>query len=82
MGLECTLRFGRPVDVSRYADRSEDHLVWREIIDEVMFEIRDLTGQEYRNTYASKKPETLHAPTAVIETHPVRNTPEMETTAP
>ena len=82
IGLECTIRFGRPIDVSRYSERSEDHLSWREFIDEVMFEIRDLTGQEYRNTYASKKPQTLHAPTAVIETTPAANSPEMETTAP
>ena len=81
-GLECTLRFGRPIEMSRYADRADDHLIWREIIDEVMFEIRDLTGQEYRNTYASKKPETLHAPTAVIETQPAPIPTEMETAAP
>ena len=80
--LECTLKFGRPIDVSRYVGRADDHLVWREIIDEVMFEIRDLTGQEYRNTYASKKPETLHAPKAVIEGQDGQNPTEMETSAP
>lgn len=66
IGLECTLRFGRPVTVDRYEDRTDDHMVWREITDEVMFEIRDLTGQEYRNVYASKRPETLNAGTAVV----------------
>lgn len=38
----------------RYASRHDDHLVLREMIDEVMFEIRSMTGQEYRNVYASK----------------------------
>ncbi len=30
----------------------------RQITDELMFEIRELTGQSYRNEYASKKAET------------------------
>ena len=81
-GLACTLRFGRPVDVSRYASRADDHLVWREITDEVMFEIRDLTGQEYRNTYASRKPESLPAPTAVIGESGAANAPELENVTP
>ena len=59
-------------------------MAWREITDEVMFEIRELSGQEYRNTYASKKPETLHAPTAVVspQGHDTANTPDLETSAP
>ncbi len=31
----------------------------RQIIDEVMFEIRDLTGQEYVDEYATKKAESF-----------------------
>jgi hypothetical protein len=42
-------------------------MVLREITDELMFEIRELTGQEYRNTYATKKrTETIVAETAEI----------------
>jgi len=42
-------------------------LLLREITDELMFEIRELTGQEYRNTYATKKrTETLVEATAEI----------------
>ena len=52
--MHCSIRIGQPIDVSRYADRAADHLVLREITDELMFEIRELTGQQYRNTYASK----------------------------
>ena len=81
-GLSCTVSFGRPVNVARYADRPDDHMVWREIIDEVMFEIRELSGQEYRNVYASKKPETLHAPQAVIPHSGSAKAPELETAAP
>lgn len=66
LGLPCAIKFGRPIDVSRYEGRSEDHMVLREITDELMFEIRELTGQEYRNVYASKRPETLAAPPAQV----------------
>jgi 1-acyl-sn-glycerol-3-phosphate acyltransferase len=48
------IRFGRPIDVRRYADRADDRLVLRQIIDEVMFEIRELSGQEYVDEYATK----------------------------
>jgi 1-acyl-sn-glycerol-3-phosphate acyltransferase len=53
------LRFGRPIDVHRYSDRADDRMVLRQIIDEVMFEIRELTGQEYVDEYATKKAETF-----------------------
>ena len=53
------VRFGRPIDVSRYADRADDRLVLRQIIDEVMYEIRELTGQDYVDEYATKKAETF-----------------------
>ena len=63
------IRFGRPIDVGRYRDRAEDRMVLRQIIDEVMFEIRDLTGQEYVDEYATKKAETFPTaePARVIE---------------
>ncbi len=56
---ECAIRIGRPINVARYASRGEDqHLVLRQITDELMFEIRELTGQVYRNVYAGKTAET------------------------
>jgi len=48
------VRLGRPIDVTRYLDRADDRLVLRQITDEVMFEIRALSGQAYVDTYASK----------------------------
>jgi 1-acyl-sn-glycerol-3-phosphate acyltransferase len=84
IGLECTLRFGRPVTVDRYLDRADDHMVWREMTDEVMFEIRELSGQEYRNVYASKRPETLNAGTAVVspDAQGAPNPTELQSSAP
>jgi 1-acyl-sn-glycerol-3-phosphate acyltransferase len=49
------VRYGRPIDVSRYADREDDRMLLRQITDEVMYEIRELTGQEYVDSYATKK---------------------------
>jgi 1-acyl-sn-glycerol-3-phosphate acyltransferase len=55
----AAVRFGRPVDVGRYLDRADDRMVPRQIIDEVMYEIRELTGQEYVDEYASKRAEGI-----------------------
>ena len=63
---ECTIKIGRAIKVERYRSRADDHLVLRQITDELMFEICELTGQEYRNTYATKKAESLPTNTAVI----------------
>ncbi|MBP7631852.1 MAG: 1-acyl-sn-glycerol-3-phosphate acyltransferase [Acidimicrobiales bacterium] len=55
--LPVTITFGTPIDVTRYQDRANDRMVLRQIMDEVMYEIRELSGQEYVNEYAgSKKP--------------------------
>jgi 1-acyl-sn-glycerol-3-phosphate acyltransferase len=65
----CRIQVGRPVDVDRYRNRANDHLVYRQIIDEVMFEIREMTGQTYRNVYATKRSETEPSPTARVARH-------------
>ena len=61
-GKPVSIRFGRPIDVTRYEQRADDRLLLRQIIDEVMYEIRELTGQEYVDEYATKKAE--HFPSA------------------
>lgn len=52
------LRFGAPISVTKYCDRANDRLVLRQITDEVMYEIRNLSGQEYVNSYATSQPES------------------------
>ena len=49
-----TIRFGPPISMEHYRDRENDRLVLRQITDELMFELCELTGYEYRDTYASK----------------------------
>lgn len=53
------IRIGQPITVDRYRDRPDDHLVLRQIVDEVMFEIRELSGQDYVDSYATKRDEAL-----------------------
>lgn len=52
-----TVRYGRPVDLSRYADRADDAFALRAATDEVMYEIMSLSGQEYVDVYASRVKE-------------------------
>ena len=59
------IRFGRPVDPARYGGRADDRMVLRQITDEVVYEIRNLTGQDYVDTYASRP-----VPAAVPATAP------------
>ena len=47
--------FGEPVRPDRYPDTGDQRLRLRQMIDEVMFEIRKFTGQEYVDEYANKK---------------------------
>ena len=66
--VPITIRFGRPLDFSRYAGREDDRLVLRQITDEVMFELRELSGQEYEDTYATKKAEDLPSEPVTLTT--------------
>jgi len=63
-----TLRFGAPIDTSRHAMGGIDRLALRTLTDELMFEIRELTGQEYRNVYATRRAENLPTETGAIAT--------------
>jgi 1-acyl-sn-glycerol-3-phosphate acyltransferase len=53
--MPITVRFSKPLDFSRFYDRADDPLVLRQITDEIMFELRELSGQEYVNAYAKRK---------------------------
>lgn len=64
LGKPVTIIFGKPIDTSRYAGKANDHLALRQLIDEVMYEIRELSGQEYVNEYASRKTEPSEAAAA------------------
>jgi len=61
VGGHVKITIGKPIFPERYAQRSDDHLVLREMTDEVMFEIQSMTGQQYRNVYAGKQKEERSA---------------------
>jgi 1-acyl-sn-glycerol-3-phosphate acyltransferase len=51
------VRFGKPLDFSRYEGMEGDRYVLRSITDEIMYEIMQLSGQEYVDVYAAKAKE-------------------------
>jgi 1-acyl-sn-glycerol-3-phosphate acyltransferase len=63
----CSITFGRPIDPGRYLERRHDPRVARRLTDEVMFELRELTGQRYVDEYASK-PRSSSPPTLPVTT--------------
>ncbi len=54
LGKECTITIGRPIRPERYRGRGPEHLAWRSMTDEVMYEIREMTGQPYHNVYSGQ----------------------------
>ena len=58
-----TVRFSRPMDFSRYADQPHGQMLLRQITDEIMFELRELSGQTYVNEYCKCKSEDAAVPT-------------------
>jgi len=55
------VRFGKPLDFSRYYGMETDRIVLRAITDEVIYEIMKLSGQEYVDEYAVRHKALLLA---------------------
>ncbi len=51
------VKFGAPLDFSRYAGMENDRYILRSITDEIMYEIMKLSGQEYVDEYAARAKE-------------------------
>lgn len=64
---EVALRFGEPLSITR-EQMEEDPLACRSFSDALMFEICRLSGQEYVDSYADRRPEV--APEPVRESVP------------
>jgi 1-acyl-sn-glycerol-3-phosphate acyltransferase len=72
------IRVGQPIDLTHYKRREGDHLVYRELTDELMYEIRELTGQQYIDRYATKRAETLPTDVAKVRLgEPADREPEL-----
>ncbi|MFF2024335.1 lysophospholipid acyltransferase family protein [Streptomyces sp. NPDC058171] len=48
-----TIRFGAPLDFSRYAGMEHEKAVLRAVTDEIMYAVLGLSGQEYVDRYAA-----------------------------
>ncbi len=56
-----TVRFGKPLDFSRYEGLAGDRFVERSITDEIMYEIMTLSEQEYVDVYAASVKKSMSA---------------------
>ena len=56
------MRFGVPLDFSRYAGSRGDRFVERAITDEIMYELMTLTGRDYVDVYAATLKTEVTAP--------------------
>jgi 1-acyl-sn-glycerol-3-phosphate acyltransferase len=57
------VRFGTPLDFSRYDGMENDRYILRAITDEIMYEIMQMSGQEYVDMYATKAKELVQRST-------------------
>ncbi|WP_067176160.1 lysophospholipid acyltransferase family protein [Microtetraspora niveoalba] len=61
-GIRPGVRYGKPLDFSRYYGMEGDRLVLRAVTDEIMYALMELSGQEYVDKYAaSAKVEMVRA---------------------
>ncbi|MFG2148770.1 lysophospholipid acyltransferase family protein [Streptomyces sp. NPDC048696] len=67
--VPVTIRFGAPLDFSRYANMPDRREVLRAVTDEIMYAIRALSEQEYVDTYAA---EAKARAEARLQTRPAR----------
>ncbi|MFF2226167.1 lysophospholipid acyltransferase family protein [Streptomyces globisporus] len=51
---QVAIRFGEPLDFSRYAGMEDQKAAIRAVTDEIMYAILELSGQEYVDEYAAK----------------------------
>jgi 1-acyl-sn-glycerol-3-phosphate acyltransferase len=54
LGVRPGVRFGQPMDFSKYYGHEDDREVLRKITDEIMQTIREMSGQEYVDRYAAE----------------------------
>ncbi|MBW3557794.1 MAG: 1-acyl-sn-glycerol-3-phosphate acyltransferase [Actinobacteria bacterium] len=79
--MPITIRISRPLDFSRYHGCEDDPLVLRKITDEIMYELRELSGQEYVDTYATRTAGGSEAPPTRVAVLPDGSASTLERTA-
>ena len=61
------IKIGAPLDFSRYEGMQNDRFVLRSMTDEIMYELMELSGQEYVDLYASRAKEVIAGGDSVQE---------------
>ncbi|MCP9276449.1 lysophospholipid acyltransferase family protein [Mycolicibacterium arenosum] len=56
-----TVKFGKPMDFTRFEGLAGNRFIERAVIDEVMYELMRLSGQEYVDLYAADVKEQVEA---------------------
>jgi 1-acyl-sn-glycerol-3-phosphate acyltransferase len=59
--MRIGIRIGAPLDFSRYDGLQDDRFVLRSITDEIMYELMQLSGQEYVDMYATSMKDRILA---------------------
>lgn len=52
--MRVGIKIGKPLDFSRYDGMENDRFVLRSMADEIMYELMELSGQEYVDIYAAR----------------------------
>jgi 1-acyl-sn-glycerol-3-phosphate acyltransferase len=71
--MRVKIRIGPPLDFSRYDGLSGDRFVERSMTDEIMYELMELSGQQYVDVYAAKVKAEQASPSPTPE--PTGSTP-------
>jgi 1-acyl-sn-glycerol-3-phosphate acyltransferase len=53
LGIRPGVKYGKPLDFSRYYGMENDRLVLRAVTDEIIYALMELSGQEYVDKYAA-----------------------------
>jgi 1-acyl-sn-glycerol-3-phosphate acyltransferase len=64
------IKIGAPLDFSRYEGMEGDRFVLRSITDEIMYELMELSGQEYVDIYAQVAKDRIKAEKAELKAAP------------
>ena len=59
--MRVGIRIGKPLDFSRYEGMENDRFVLRSMTDELMYELMELSGQEYVDVYSARAKEVQSA---------------------
>jgi 1-acyl-sn-glycerol-3-phosphate acyltransferase len=69
--MKVGIKIGAPLDFSRYEGMQNDRFVLRSMADEIMYELMDLSGQEYVDMYAAQAKAAAHD--NPVEEHAVKD---------